>query len=410
MQMFDPERDAAKNDPQGARDADPGRTPASSPWGRVRHGPQGAGDRPPRPFAPASPFSNQYSDISQEENSYTFIPGLGLVPASPRQTERQSLRQNAMAIGLAFILATILPALLRTPIVYFFYAVFPQITILPSGHVNAPVYLQQLMQFVLYSITMFVPFVIAMGIIKMPMRTAFPTKKPDLGLALPGVGVALGASVIGLYCSSIVSSLFSSVGVTATSPSFTAPQGAFAFLLYFINVCVAPAVLEEFAFRGMMMQSLRRYGDGFALILSASLFALMHENIPQGINAFLMGLVIGYFVLLTGSIWTGILIHFVNNALSVAVDSVLVAMSESGAVSQTGMILFNNIVLLVYLVIGLFCVIFLTRSRKNMFCVNHKKTQLATGEKYRAFFSSLCLLVAVAIFVFTTIGSLRLWQ
>lgn len=70
----------------------------------------------------------------------------------------------------------------------------------------------------------------------------------------------------------------------------------------------------------MIFQSMRRFGDSFALILSAILFAMFHGNLVQAPNAFLMGLVIGYFVLYSGSLWVGVIIHMVNNILSFAMD------------------------------------------------------------------------------------------
>ena len=64
------------------------------------------------------------------------------------------------------------------------------------------------------------------------------------------------------------------------------------------------------------MQGLRCFGDGVALLVSAIFFALAHFNAMQAANAFLMGLIIGYFVLRTGSLWTGIILHFIINLLS----------------------------------------------------------------------------------------------
>ena len=80
-------------------------------------------------------------------------------------------------------------------------------------------------------------------------------------------------------------------------------------ILYIINGVVLPAFIEEIVFRGAIMQSLRRFGDGFALLVSSVLFAVVHGNFVQAPYAFLMGLVIGYFVLRTGSLWAGIFIH-----------------------------------------------------------------------------------------------------
>jgi len=84
-----------------------------------------------------------------------------------------------------------------------------------------------------------------------------------------------------------------------------------------VQIAVSPALLEEFAFRGVMLQSLRRYGDKFAIFASALVFGVFHGNVVQAPFAFLLGLVLGWLTVATGSVWTAVLIHFANNFNSV---------------------------------------------------------------------------------------------
>jgi len=95
-----------------------------------------------------------------------------------------------------------------------------------------------------------------------------------------------------------------------------------------VQIAVSPALLEEFAFRGVMMQSLRRYGDGFAIVASSLIFGIFHGNIVQAPFAFLLGLVMGWLTIATGSIWTAVLIHFVNNLNSVIITVLGSSMEE----------------------------------------------------------------------------------
>ena len=70
---------------------------------------------------------------------------------------------------------------------------------------------------------------------------------------------------------------------------------------------------RNFAFRGVILGSLRRFGDGFAVIISAMLFGITHFYITQIPMAFILGLVMGFIVVKTNSLLPGILIHFFNN-------------------------------------------------------------------------------------------------
>ena len=80
-----------------------------------------------------------------------------------------------------------------------------------------------------------------------------------------------------------------------------------------------PAITEEVAFRGYLLSGLRRsYPEGTAIVLSALLFGILHVLLSlfqQLFGATLLGLVIGLIALRTGSLWPGVLFHFINNSL-----------------------------------------------------------------------------------------------
>lgn len=132
-------------------------------------------------------------------------------------------------------------------------------------------------------------------------------------LALP-VGFML--CMVGNYATNALIGLMDSVGVKLTSPEMAVPETALGMILFVVQIAFVPALIEEFALRGVIMQPLRKYGDRFAIVMSALVFALMHGNMVQAPFAFIAGIAIGYFVIATGSIWTGVLIHFANNIYS----------------------------------------------------------------------------------------------
>ncbi len=95
------------------------------------------------------------------------------------------------------------------------------------------------------------------------------------------------------------------------------PTGFVAILMNVINFALVPALVEEFAFRSVIMQPLRKYGDWFAIIATSFAFAVLHGNMVQIPFAFIAGIALGYFCIKTKSIWTGVTIHFFNNLISV---------------------------------------------------------------------------------------------
>lgn len=81
-------------------------------------------------------------------------------------------------------------------------------------------------------------------------------------------------------------------------------------------VVMAP-LFEEFLFRGVILESIRaRYGVIAAWLLSSALFALVHVHPTVAVNAFFMGLILGFIYLAAESIWASIVLHAVNNGIA----------------------------------------------------------------------------------------------
>ncbi len=96
-------------------------------------------------------------------------------------------------------------------------------------------------------------------------------------------------------------------------------------ILFFM--AVVPAICEELAFRGFIFGGLVRDGGRLrAVVVTALMFGISHGVLQQSIAATLMGLMLGWIALRTGSVLPGILVHVTNNGLSVSLQRI----SDSG--------------------------------------------------------------------------------
>lgn len=92
----------------------------------------------------------------------------------------------------------------------------------------------------------------------------------------------------------------------------------FGFLMYFQTLITAP-IFEELLFRGIILNGLlNKYKNSSkkAIIYSAIVFGLVHLNIPQGINAFIGGIILGFIYCYTKSMKLSIFAHFINNLIT----------------------------------------------------------------------------------------------
>lgn len=89
------------------------------------------------------------------------------------------------------------------------------------------------------------------------------------------------------------------------------------FLVEFFVTAIVVPVMEEFAFRGVLLSSLRRFGVGFSIVASALVFGMAHLDVSSVLFAFIAGLVFGFLYARTNNLWLTIWIHGLNNGLAV---------------------------------------------------------------------------------------------
>jgi len=88
------------------------------------------------------------------------------------------------------------------------------------------------------------------------------------------------------------------------------------FLLALLVGAIVPSVCEEMAFRGYLLHNLGPLGAPTAAAVTAVLFGAMHLSLVRVLPLIVLGLLFAAGVQRTGSILTGMIMHFVNNAMA----------------------------------------------------------------------------------------------
>ena len=83
--------------------------------------------------------------------------------------------------------------------------------------------------------------------------------------------------------------------------------------LVIVFICIVPAVFEEFLMRGLILGGLKSGGKVFAVLVSATLFALFHMSPQQTIYQFLVGALYALIVVMGGGWQVTLVSHLVNN-------------------------------------------------------------------------------------------------
>ena len=167
---------------------------------------------------------------------------------------------------------------------------------------------------ILFSAILFVPpFFLLAKIEGFKVSSLFVRKKISFltgaSVVFSGFLLCLGINVSTRFWVSILDAL----GMSTESVGLPEPKGIFETIAWIFTMSVMPAIVEEFAFRVVVLGSLRRYSDTFAIFASAALFGLVHGNFVQIPFAFMVGLVFAYITINTGSVIPAMIIHFLNN-------------------------------------------------------------------------------------------------
>jgi sodium transport system permease protein len=92
------------------------------------------------------------------------------------------------------------------------------------------------------------------------------------------------------------------------------------FWVALLLIAFVPAICEELAFRGFILSGFRHLGHKWwAIIFSSLIFGVTHMVLQQSIVACVVGVIIGYVAVQTGSIFPAMVFHFTHNALLLVV-------------------------------------------------------------------------------------------
>ena len=333
-------------------------------------------------------YNENLKDTETKGAEENFAPLRGFAPDFPPEymakvRETKELRKNANIAGISLYLISVISFLMI--FLLRIGAVVTGSSEILDDLLNEPAIMQVYQ--IIFSVSVFtLPFIICYKIGGYKIGEFISFKRADrnteLALFFGGGVFCLFANIAAAY----VDSIFTSFGIDYSIGETDIPKGIFGFLLYTLSTAIVPAVLEEFALRGIVLGSLRKFGDTFALITSSLCFGIMHGNFEQIPFAFMAGLILGFVTIKTGSLRVAVFIHFFNNFISVA-------FSYMRGISETQQNLIYVMLLAVFLVLALF---FINRTAgQDILKIEYGDCILPEKDKYKTFFLSIGIIVFV---------------
>jgi membrane protease YdiL (CAAX protease family) len=150
-----------------------------------------------------------------------------------------------------------------------------------------------------------------------PGKSLLKINKPRVSEMLLSFGMAVGGFGVFTFLGILMRMLLTSHNIPQDGFGISFSNG-WELAVWIASLGVIPAFMEEFAFRGVVLGVYERHMRPFwAILLSAVLFGVLHLRVAFFYFYIGIGVILGWTVYRSRSIWPGILIHFTHNTLVV---------------------------------------------------------------------------------------------
>ncbi len=142
-------------------------------------------------------------------------------------------------------------------------------------------------------------------------------KAPKLTHVLIALALGIGCILLNIAVGMLNSAITYGMEINSTALDVEESVTGADILTLLVTIAIIPAVSEEFFMRGSLLEAWRRTSPVGAMILTSVIFALLHASPSNILIYFAMGMLFAVVYNITRNVWLSVIIHFVNNLLSV---------------------------------------------------------------------------------------------
>lgn len=310
--------------------------------------------------------------------------------------DRHNLRRDAHFVGVSLI-AVILSMQVLAAIPLFFLAGMGLLDMTADNY-GLSADGMALLNMAIYLLTLAPPVIITALVCKQKVRPFAQHRRVEPLSFVCLIGMGLAVCIMANFVANFFAGILGQFGIGWPDATENLEPTASSLLIHLVATAIIPGILEEMVFRGYILQALRPYGDGFAVVVSALLFGLLHGNVLQIPFALIVGLVCGYVVVQTGNIWTSMVLHILNNTMAVVLTFFAAQLTQAGSNRL------DTTVSLLVAVLGVACFLGLKATDSPLLeKPSGGWTSLTAREKWGGLFSSPAFMVALVLLIGMTL-------
>ncbi len=330
-------------------------------------------------------------------NELTYRDGYGFVKNYPEAVESKALRNVSGLIGITMLLVSILdimsyyviPPLLARFGVNIYYDFFANQYFGSDWAIIA-------LKSTVGILRRLLPLLYCYKRLNMPFKVMMPVKVTNKPLFKSAVPMMLAVVGICTIMSFFGSELLGLIHIEQEEWVWLPKSGAALAVFLVIEIVIIP-LISEFYTRGAVMQLMRQFGDGAAILFTAALSAITTYNIHYFGYVFVCAVVIGYFTVRTGSVITGALMRSTSRFVTYGICIANAYLDESISSVITAAILFLSIM------IGLVSSVAFMIKHSDSFGMKFQERYLAFSERCMTAGTSVPVIVSLTVIFIMTV-------
>lgn len=192
-----------------------------------------------------------------------------------------------------------------------------------------------------WALTVVPLYCIALPLGYLVLKPIPPLVTPQQKLSFRKFLTFLAISFAVMYIGNIIGVVLN-VGIAALkSQDYTNPleellAGSSIYIEILVVVLLAP-IMEELIFRKLLIDRIRVFGEGTAILVSGLTFGLFHGNLIQFFYAFGLGCIFAYVYLRTGKLFYTMILHAIINGFSVLLTQLISSAPDLSTMLDSGL-------------------------------------------------------------------------
>lgn len=148
------------------------------------------------------------------------------------------------------------------------------------------------------------------------LKSCFKIPEKSAGWIIRWIIISLGITYLISALSNLIFSVLEYFGIRLNLIEMDFGNSTFGIITTIIVLPVLAPIFEELLFRGTIYRNTEPIGQWFAIIITGIMFGLWHANCAQTLYTMTLGIMAGFLIAKTRSIFPSIILHFVFNIIA----------------------------------------------------------------------------------------------